>query len=433
MSKLLVALFCCAAATAQIPFGHLVYVNRTASNTTPAMGIVDPVFGTVTPIVPVTGALTQHGSKSVTVDPQAPNVLYSITGLSTTISAAVPVLTLTGNRFVRTNLTVNLGVPGLPSYVRWAPGYGLLLMGRGGQVNRMFLRNMGTGVVTPQPTPTMLPDFACDMCWMNGKAYGLSEGDSTATATSTIIEWDLATNTDRVVGTGYPPFFAMTGFLGALLCGDATGTLYSVDPVSGLAAPFLPTGLGKITSIASDGVSKVFVVAENGAAWSIHDVFTPGPALYSSSVAVDDLILGPTAVATMLSFGSGCLGSTSATPVLGFTAAPALGTTFAVTLNGALPGALVALVFGSSRVADPFGPLPRDLGLIGMAGCTQYTDLGGMLATFATATGTAQMPFTLPPNPALAGTRPPVQWLCLDALANPLGATTSSGGELYVY
>ena len=52
-------------------------------------------------------------------------------------------------------------------------------LGRGGQVNKMFLRNMATGTVTPQPTPNLLPINASDLTFMAGKAYASSEGDGT--------------------------------------------------------------------------------------------------------------------------------------------------------------------------------------------------------------------------------------------------------------
>lgn len=432
MPRLLVPIALCAAATAQIPFDHLVYVHRATSSAVAAMGIVDPASGAVTAIVPMTGSLSQHGCRSVAIDPQAPATLYSILPLAMSVTATVPVLDLTGNRFTRTFLGVNLGVPGLPSTVRWASGHGLLLLGRGGQVNRMFLRQVTGGAVIPQPTPTLLPDFATDMTCIGSKAYAVSEGDGTAAATGTIVEWDLVANSDRVVGSGYPPFFSVGAFFGLLLCGDGAGTLHLVDPVTGLASPFATTGLGRLGSIAIDAAGRVFVVAETASAWQVHDALVPGPALYSSASPIDDLVCGPAPVATMLVFGSGCAGSNSEAPALDFTAPPSLGSTLAITLAGALANAPCLLVFGSSRVADPLGPLPRDLGIIGMPGCTQYTDLGGSLLALADAAGVAQVPLTLPNNPVLAGVRAVVQWLCLDAGANALGAATSNGGELYV-
>jgi hypothetical protein len=433
MSRVLAALVFCATASAQIPHGHLIYVHRTASSTVPAMGILDPNYGTPTPIVPQSGALTTHGSRTVAIDPQAPNVLYSVTGLATSVAANLVVLTLTGNRYVRTNLQVNLGVPGLPAMLRWAPGHGLLLLGRGGAVNKMFLRDMATGTVTPQPTSNLLPINASDMAFFNGKAYASSEGDGTATAVGTIVEWDLATNTDRVVGTGYAPITALTVFAGQLLAADSNGDLHFIDLVTGAATLFASPALGRITSLAVDPLLRVFAVAENPGVWTVHNVFSSLPVLYSSALAIDDLAVGPTPVATMLTYGSGCVGSNSQVPVLGFTGPPALGTTFGVTLGNALANSGAFLVFGSSRVQDPQGPLPRDLGALGMPGCTQYVDALGTLFTLTNGLGAASYNFTLPNNPAFAAVRIPVQWVGLDVAANPFGATTSSGGECYVY
>jgi hypothetical protein len=434
MSRFLaVVVLCAAAAEAQIPYGHLIYVHRTPSSTVPAIGIVDPDFGTPTPLLPQTGALSAHGSRSVAIDPSAPSVLYSLTTLSTSVSMVAPVLTLTGNRFTRTNLPVNLGAPGVPFSLRWAPGHGLLLLGRGGQINKMFLRNMTTGVVTPQPTAALLPINASDMTVIGSNAYAASEGDGSVTAVGTIVEWDLVANTDRVVGTNYPRISALASFGGLLVAGDFNGDLHFIDPATGVISPFLSLGLGRITSIAVDAIQRVFVVAESGTTWSIHSVFSPVPALYSTTLPIDDLAIGPTPVATMLTFGAGCPGSTALAPSLGFTGPPALGSTFDVTLASALPNAGVLLIVGSSRAFDLFGPLPRDLGILGMPGCSQYVDLMITVFMVANGSGSAQLSIALPSNPIFAGTRLPMQWLCLDGLANPFGATTSSGGECYVY
>lgn len=430
---LAVVVLCAAAVQAQIPYGHLIYVHRTPSSTVPAIGIVDPDFGTQTPLMPQNGVLTAHGSRSVAIDPAAPSVLYSLTSLSTSVSMVAPVLTLTGNVFTRTSLPINLGAPGVPFSVRWASGHGLMLLGRGGSINRMFLRNMATGVVTSQPTPTLLPNNASDMTVMGSLAYAASEGDGSATAVGTIVEWNLAAGTDRVVGTNYPRLSALAGFGGLLIAGDFNGDLHFIDPATGAISPFLPTGLGKITSIAVDAAMRVFVVAETGTTWSIHNVFVPVPALYSSTLPIDDLAIGPTGVATMLTFGTGCPGSNAQRPVLGFAGPPALGATFGTTLANATANAGVLLIIGTSRAFDLLGPLPRDLGIIGMPGCSQYVDLMLTAFTLADGAGAAQLNITLPSNPIFAGTRLPMQWLCLDALANPFGATTSSGGECFVY
>lgn len=431
MPRFLVPFALAAAAAAQIPYGHLVYVLRTPSNTTASMGILDPVQRLATPIVPITGSLSQGGSRSVAIDPAAPDVLYSITSLSTSIASVVPVYTLQGNRYTRSTLQLNLGAIGTPFHLRWASGHGLLVLGRGGQINRMFLRNMATGTVTSQPTTTLLPNNASDMAFLGGKAYATSAGDGTATAVGTIVEWDLAANTDRVVGTGYAPLTALAVFAGQLLAGDSAGNLAFVDPTSGAMSPFLQTGLGKILSIAVDPQQHVFVAVENGASWSVHDVFAPQPPLFTSTVAIEDLEVGPTPAATMLVFGAGCPGSNTLVPTLGYQGRPVLGASFDLQLtNGPAAGGALAVI-GSSRTHDGAVALPRDLAVLGMPGCTQSTDVIGTLFQLTNGAGAATATFALPNLPVFAGVRIPQQWICLDAGANALGATTSNGGELY--
>lgn len=432
MSRFVAAVLLCAAASAQIPQGHLIYVHRVPSATVAAMGIIDPDNVTQTPLVPLNGIWTTHGSRTVAIDPATPDTLYSITALSISIVGTVPVLTLTGNRFARTNMSVNLGSPGSPYRLRWAPGFGLLLMGRGGQLNRMFLRNMSTGTITSQPTPALLPNDASDLVFHNGKAFATSEGNGTSPV-GTVVEWDLATNVDRLVGNTYPPLTALNAFGGQLIAGDSNGDLHLIDPVTGSTSLFLSLGSGAIRSIAVDAASQVFVVIENAGTWSVLSAFNPGTILHSSTTAIDDLEIGPSPAPTMLTYGDGCVGSNSQVPTLGFTGAPAMGTTYDVTLDGALANTGTFLVLGSSRTADPGGPLPRDLGPLGMPGCTQYIDVIATLFGVTGNNGSAQQSFTLPNNPAFAGVQIPLQWLCLDLNANAFGATTSSGGEAYVY
>jgi len=433
MPRFLVAFAFAASIAAQIPYGHLIYVHGATSATVPAIGVLDPDHGTATPLLPATGSLLAHGSRSVAIDPLAPNVLYSITSLSTSIAQTVPVLTLTGNLFTRTTLQTNLGVAGAPFHLRWAPGHGLLLLGRGGLVNCMFLRDMVTGTVTRQPTPSLRPNNASDMAFLGGKAYAASEGDGATVPFGTIVEWDLATNTDRVLGNGYPPLGALGVFSGMLLAGDVNGDLHLVDPANGAASPFLATGLGKITSIAVDPLQRVFVLAQNGALWSVHAAFAPQPPLHMSTSPLEDLEVGPTPVPTMLVYGTGCAGSTARVPALAYSGPPALGGTFDITLTSALPNSGAFLVLGSSRVADGSGPLPRALGVLGMPGCWQYTDIVASLFGLTGNTGGAQWSFALPTNPAFTGVRIPAQCLCLDPLANARGATSSNGDEAYVW
>lgn len=432
MNRLLAAAALAVAPTlAQIPHDHLIYAHRTGSTTLPPIGILDPGTGTATPLLPRTGAFTTSGSRTVAIDPQAPATVYTSSLLSISIAASVTVMALDGNVFTRTNLNLT-GVNALPFRLRWAPGYGLLVLARGGAANRMFLRDMATGTVTGQPTATLLPREASDMVFLNGKAYASSEGDGTAILNGTIVEWDLATNTDRVVGSAYPPLSGLAAFAGQILAGDTNGNLHVIDPQSGTSTPLLATGLGKILSIAVDSAMRVFVLVENGSSWSVHDAFNPAQPIYTTTSPLEDLECGPAPVPTMLTYGAGCAGSNARAPALSWTSMPALGATLGLSLDGGPPNAGSFLVLGSSRVADLLGALPRDLSVLGMPLCTQYVDVLASLFLPLTNAGTAATGIAIPANPVLAGVRMPAQWLVLDPPANSFGATTSNGVEAYV-
>lgn len=416
---------------AQIPYGHLVIVNRTGSATVPGMQLLDPFTGTVTPLYAPGLSLAVGGGRTVAYDPAAPDRLYSTSLLSVSIAATVAVLQLTGNEFARSTQNINLGSPGLPFHLRWAPGFGLLLLGRGGQINRMFWRDSGN-VVHQQPTPALLPNNASDMAFANGKAYASSEGDGTTVTNGTIIEWDLTANTDRIVGNAYPPICSLAVFGGQLLAGDDVGNLWLIDPTSGVANPFLATGLGRINSLAVDPLGIVYFVSTSGstgAVYSMLDLINP---LFSTTVSViEDLEVGVSPVPTLLTYGSGCPGSNSATPSFVQGSMPGLGAAFTVQVRNALPASAGFLVLGSSRLADLLGQLPRALDGIGMPGCTQYTDVLTLLFAATSATGDASVVLNVPNNPNLAGLKLPMQWVIADAQANAVGASTSNGAEAF--
>lgn len=411
---------------AQVPHDQLIYVHQTPSATTAALGILDPTTGVTTPLLPSSGALTTSGSRTVAIDPQAPATIYTSQALSISISPTIAVLSLDGNLFTRSTLTLT-GVAALPNKLRWAPGRGLLALAR----NRMFVRDMTTGTVTAQPSASLLPASATDMTFSNGRAYASSAG-SAANPIGTIVEWDLAANTDRIVGASYPPITAIAAFAGTLLVGDAGGNLATVDPATGLSTPFLSLGAGRILSIAVDSASRAFVLVENGGTWSIHDAFAPAVPLWSTTTALEDLVCAPTPVATMLTFGAGCPGSNARNLSMAWSSLPALGSTLTLQCDGALPNAPSFLVFGSSRTADALGSLPRDLGSIGMPGCTQYVDALATSFVPTTGAGGATVPLPVPAVPALGGLRVPMQWLALDAAANAFGAAVSNGVEAWL-
>ncbi len=425
------ALLVTAPLAAQVPFDHLVLAFRTTTVANAGLQILDPDTGVVTVLYPNTGSQTSNGSTTVTMDPTAPGVLYSTQLLSTSIAAVLPVLTLTGNRWSRGNLQVQIGSP--PHRLRWAPGFGMLLLHRMGTTNRMWLRNMTSNTLTSQPTQGLLPANSTDVAFLNGKAYASSEGTGTP-GIGTLVEWDLALNTDRVVGASYPPLTALAVFAGQLLAGDRNGDLHVIDPVSGGTTLLVSTGLGRIQAIAVDSASRPWLLVDDGLGnFGVFGLGNLTQPVFTSTLPISDLVAADAPAPTMLQFGMGCPGGmASVLPSFAFGQMPALGTAWTVNLSAGTPNSGAFLLLGSSRTMGAYGPIPQDLGWLGMPGCQQYTDVLGSGLTFTDAIGAAGYTVPLPANPALTGLQVPMQWLVFSPGANALGALTSNGAEAFL-
>lgn len=124
-------------------------------------------------------------------------------------------------------------------------------------------------------------------------------------------------------------------------------------------------------------------------------------------------------------FGPGCPGSFGVTPNLApvGTSRPLLGTTTTLQVDNLANNAGI-MMLGLSNTFSPFGPLPVDLSLFGMPGCTgRVSPDANSLVLGAGGIGTFSL--TLPMNPVLAGTRFFNQVLVLDAGFNAFGAVVS--------
>ncbi len=133
-------------------------------------------------------------------------------------------------------------------------------------------------------------------------------------------------------------------------------------------------------------------------------------------------------VASYQAFGLGCSGSSGA-PTLAAQpgSRPALGQTLTLSLDGLpLDGALVAT--GLSATATSAGlPLPLDLSVIGMSGCSQLVD-AQVIDFVAGAGGAASWTWTLPSQPSLFGAVFYNQAFAIDPAANAFGWTVTNGG-----
>lgn len=132
------------------------------------------------------------------------------------------------------------------------------------------------------------------------------------------------------------------------------------------------------------------------------------------------------------SFGLGCPGTGARRPEFGWFGLPQVGAPFDLHLERGLASSAALLAFGDSDAFYQGNPLPLSLQPLGAPGCNVLCSL---VATFFTPTdpsGQAVVSITVPPAPGLVGTPFFNQWFVLDANANALGMTTSSGGRATV-
>jgi hypothetical protein len=135
----------------------------------------------------------------------------------------------------------------------------------------------------------------------------------------------------------------------------------------------------------------------------------------------------PVGAISPMSLGcAGSLGVPSLKPV--GTTRPKLGTNFDVELGG-MPLGLGVLVLGFSNQVGPFGPLPLDLGFLGMPGCPLHVSLD-ITATILGAGTSGLYSLNFPAVPANAGFQFYMQGLTIDPAANTFGAAMSDAVAL---
>ncbi len=134
-------------------------------------------------------------------------------------------------------------------------------------------------------------------------------------------------------------------------------------------------------------------------------------------------------VASYSEFGQGCSGSLG-TPTIAAAAnsRPALGSTFVVDVNN-LPFGIAVMASGlSNLVTSGAGlPLPFDLSIVGMPGCSQLVD--ALILDLVSAPGsTATWSWPIPNNASIFGYEFFNQAFALDLAANAFGFTASNAG-----
>jgi hypothetical protein len=128
--------------------------------------------------------------------------------------------------------------------------------------------------------------------------------------------------------------------------------------------------------------------------------------------------------ATLSTYGVGCKGSNGQVPTVNMVGTGQIGTTYAVSVTGALPNARGNLSIGFSL----WNP-PLDLAIINAPGCMMYFNNLVTLPMVYTPNGTYSIKLPVP-----KGTRPCerayFQFFVFDRRANPLGVTSSDYGRI---
>lgn len=128
-------------------------------------------------------------------------------------------------------------------------------------------------------------------------------------------------------------------------------------------------------------------------------------------------------------FGSGCADGNGLEPRAAWAGLPTAGNSFDLRLRDGSNGFAV-LALGNSRTQWSGVPLPLAGSLLGAPGCDLRVSLDLTLLSL-TPNGTATETLSLPPNPAISGSRLFAQWL-VSTTANALGLLASEGVAIRV-
>lgn len=104
---------------------------------------------------------------------------------------------------------------------------------------------------------------------------------------------------------------------------------------------------------------------------------------------------------------------------------------FAVRVENGLPGLPALLYIGASTTSWAGVPLPLDLAVLGLSGCTLYQDLAFSLKGFLNGSGTLTKALTIPNDPGLNGVQVPFQWVVIEPIFAQLGFSALGVATLY--
>ena len=373
-----------AAATAQMPHDHALVLETTTAFYVPNYRIVD-LFGGGYTIVHNQNVYSLPSPVSVATDPMAPGHYFFQTNPSS----------LAGT------WRQNLGMTATAQQAMWGPWQ----QGPASRVrvgtNQVFTLQNGLVRATARAgsgpiTNILTVPGAIDLASIGSKLWVVAN----QAGTSPLIEFDLVTSVQRLVGTysGARSLAVSPTQLEACLGLDngqlqridiASGAVTSLQPGNPTSAPIIAVGYSRFATLA-------WADAQN--AWS---ELTTGP-IYTAAATIVDLGVGTATTASAVPFGMGCgLGSGSQWITAGL---PTLGNAnFQIGMSVWPFQPLAILALGTSRVQSSVlgSGLPFDLGLFGAPGCDLLVDPQTLLAYAAISS--VQQPVPIPNTPALAG------------------------------
>lgn len=132
-------------------------------------------------------------------------------------------------------------------------------------------------------------------------------------------------------------------------------------------------------------------------------------------------------------FGVGDQNSLGQDCLIGNIGLPELGQLIQITLQGGIPGGSALLAVGTSNTNSQYGPLPLNLGFIGIPGSTLYTSDEYRFPASVNGSGQATLPLIVPNNANLAGSSFYLQWQVIDPAANARGFVLSNAAEAVLY
>ncbi|HKB17215.1 MAG TPA: integrin alpha, partial [Planctomycetota bacterium] len=131
--------------------------------------------------------------------------------------------------------------------------------------------------------------------------------------------------------------------------------------------------------------------------------------------------------------GTGCPGSSGRVPrisISGGTPNSAGNPAIAIHLSSALAGTIAALIVGFDATSWLGVPLPIDLGILGIPGCSLRVSADVLLVTTTNGSGRAVFPHPTPADPALSGATVYYQWFVVDPGPALLPGALTAGLQL---